>query len=219
MSKWTLIAAIGTAALGASWSVQAKVIEPGVHGKVTADMFWGSTKIRETRFADDELPVLSAQIEHDVPYLPNFRIRYTGLDTDFLAHDKFDYTFYYRPLRTENLEFDAGFTLTDYRDSRFYDPETNTTIDFDSVIFSWFANALIQVPNSNFAVIGEFDFGETDELKSADLTGAIQYTVAFDSADIVLRGGYRVLDYTFKEVDKKAYGFVDGWFAGVQVAF
>ncbi|CAM3109972.1 TIGR04219 family outer membrane beta-barrel protein [Vibrio rarus] len=219
MNRYTLIAVVGVGALTSSWSVQAKVLEPGIHAKVSADMFWGSSKIREIRLQDDELPVLSAQIEHDVPYLPNFRIRYTGLDTTSLKHDKFDYTFYYRPLRTENMELDAGFTLTDYRDSLFYDQETNSTIDFDGVIFSWYANALIQVPNTNFAVIGEFDFGETDKLKSADLTAGMQYSIEFSATDVILRGGYRVLDYTFKDVDSKAYGFVDGWFVGAQVAF
>ncbi|OBT16369.1 hypothetical protein A9264_11135 [Vibrio sp. UCD-FRSSP16_10] len=219
MNRCTFVAVVGACALASSWAVQAKEAQPGIHGKVTADMFWGSTKIRETRQDDDELPVLSAQIEHDVPYLPNFRIRYTGLDTTYIAHDKFDYTFYYRPLRTENLELDAGFTLTDYRDSSFYDEDSGQRIDFDGVIFSWYANALIQVPNTNFAVIGEFDYGETSDIKSADVTGGVQYTFALTSADIVLRGGYRVLDYTFKSIDDKAYGFVDGWFVGAQVAF
>ncbi|PMH17108.1 TIGR04219 family outer membrane beta-barrel protein [Vibrio breoganii] len=219
MNKCTLIAVVGASALASSWSAQAKVAEPGVHGKVTADMFWGSTKIRETRQEDDEIPVLSAQIEHDVPYLPNFRIRYTALDTQYIAYDKFDYTFYYRPLRTENLELDLGFTLTDYRNSFYEDTETNDSGDFDGIIFSWYANALIAVPNTNLAVIGEFDFGETSDIKSADLTGGLQYTFDLDSVDLVVRGGYRVMDYTFKEFDSKAYGFVDGWFVGGQVAF
>ncbi|GAM65916.1 ABC-type Fe3+-hydroxamate transport system [Vibrio ishigakensis] len=74
-------------------------------------MYWGSTKIRETRKEDDDIPSFSASIEHDVPYLPNFRLRYTKLDTPDLAHDKYDYTFYYRPLRTDALEFDVGFTF------------------------------------------------------------------------------------------------------------
>ncbi|GAM69802.1 ABC-type Fe3+-hydroxamate transport system [Vibrio sp. JCM 19236] len=218
MNKCTLVAALTASALAMPATAQAQQAKSGLQGSFTADMYWGSTKIRETRKEDDDIPSFSASIEHDVPYLPNFRLRYTKLDTPDLAHDKYDYTFYYRPLRTDALEFDVGFTLSDYRNS-FYRYEPGQEGDFDSVIFSWYADTLIRVPNTNFAIVGEFDYGETDEIKSADVTGAIQYTFSFQPVDVSIRGGYRVLDYTFKEYDKKAYGFVDGWFAGVKFEF
>ncbi|WP_261816109.1 TIGR04219 family outer membrane beta-barrel protein [Vibrio gallicus] len=218
MNKCTLVTVVSVSALAMPISAQAQPEDYGLQGSVTADVFWGSTKIKETRKEDDTIPSFSASIEHDVPYLPNFRLRYTKLDTPDIAHDKYDYTFYYRPLRTDNLALDLGFTLSDYRNS-FYRYDATESGDFDSTIFSWYANALIAVPNSNFAVIGEFDFGETSKIKSADMTAGIQYRIECDSIDVIFRGGYRVLDYTFKEYDKKAYGFVDGWFLGSKITF
>ncbi len=185
---------------------------------LTADGVWASTKIRDIRDEDTTMPSFAAAIEHQLPYLPNFRVRYTGLDSEKIKHDKTDLTFYWRPLRTDNLDFDVGFTLTDYANS-FYFYDENSQGEFDDFIFSWFASMAIRVPSTDLYLVSEFDYGETDAIKTADVSAGLQYNLPFDAVDVALRGGYRVLDYTFYEFGDKAYGFVDGWYAGASIKF
>ncbi|MBM7038193.1 TIGR04219 family outer membrane beta-barrel protein [Vibrio ulleungensis] len=190
-----------------SWSVE-----------LAADAIWASTKINDVRDEDDTLPSFYADIEHDIAYVPNFRLRYTGIDTAKLKHDKTDFTFYWRPLRTENLLFDAGFTLSNYANS-YFEYSDSSKGDFDDTVFSWFAAMGVRVPSTNLHFISEFDFADTSSMKSTDLTVGAHYDIPLDRVSLGLRGGYRVLDYVLKDFGEKPYGFAHGWYAGASIKF
>jgi outer membrane protein len=198
----------------------------GLQGSVGVDANWGSTKIGtpsdgDVRRNEEVYPAIYGSLIHEVPYLPNVKLRYTQLETEYISHDKFDYTFFWRSFRSDVLKLDLGFTFSDYRNSEFiYDKENNIGGDFDDTIFSWYANGEIHFPGTNLAMIGEFDFGETDLIKTADVMAGMQYTLPIEKVDLAIRGGYRVLDYTFYEYhDKNSTGFVDGWFLGLKADF
>lgn len=190
-----------------SWSVE-----------LGGDATWTTTKINDVNDADATMPSFFASIEHDIQYVPNFRLRYTGLDADKLQHDKTDFTFYWRPLHTENLAFDAGFTVSNYANS-YFEYSDDSKGSFDDTVFSWFASVGIRVPTTDLYLISEFDFADTSSIKSTDLTVGVQYNLPFEAVNIGLRGGYRVLDYVLKDFGDKPYGFAPGWYAGASIKF
>lgn len=59
MNKCTLVAALTASALAMPATAQAQQAKSGLQGSFTADMYWGSTKIRETRKEDDDIPSFS----------------------------------------------------------------------------------------------------------------------------------------------------------------
>ena len=93
MNKMPLIALVGMLSLSSAVSAEE---EFSYTAKVGADMWWGSTKLNEVRQDEDSnSPSVYFAFEHNAPMLPNASFRYTSIDTDALAFDKYDYTFYY----------------------------------------------------------------------------------------------------------------------------
>ncbi len=205
----------GLVLLGAPFVTQAED-DRSWRAIITADYYWGSAKVANIREGDDSLPVLAVAVEHSWGYVPHIKLRNTHLSTSKLKHNKTDFTFYWHLLKTENLKFDAGFTLTDYSNS-FYQ-YLHEEGSFDDVIFSWYAMMNVAIPNSNFGLMAQFDYGEVDSIKTADVVVGLEYQ-PLNLSELKLRVGYRVLDYTFKQFDSKAYGQVDGWFAGASYTF
>lgn len=191
---------------------------------VAADMWFPSTKIDNTRRDDANSPVLNLAFEHQLPYLPNVSIRYTNLDADYASYDKYDYTFYYNILDRELMTFDAGISMTQYANSD-YKAKDGKSYSFDDMTFNWYAHAEISVPETNIDVIGQFEFGNSDGIKSSDVIAGVQYVVPLSSGDLSFRGGYRVIDLEFTDLataspdNKMSYVFADGWFLGTQFKF
>ncbi|ENM5935802.1 TIGR04219 family outer membrane beta-barrel protein [Vibrio mimicus] len=191
---------------------------------VGADMWLTSTKIDNTRRDDANAPILYVAFEHDLPYLPNASLRYTNLEADFASFDKYDYTFYYQLLDRELMKFDAGITLTQYANSDYQAPDVRR-YDFDQTTFNWYASAEISIPNTQFDVIGQFDFGNNSDLKSSDVMAGVQYRLPIAAGDIAFKAGYRVVDLEFTELAKQSvdvkqsFVFADGWFLGAQFSF
>ncbi|QIL85248.1 TIGR04219 family outer membrane beta-barrel protein [Vibrio sp. HDW18] len=191
---------------------------------VGAEMWLTSTKIDDIRRDDANAPSLQIAFEHGFPYWPNVSLRYTNLEADFVAFDKLDYTFYYRVLNREQMKFDAGIALSQYINSD-YRAQDDHRYDFDQVSFNWYANAQIAIPRTPLAVIGQFDFGNNSDLKSADVMAGLQYQVPIAAGDLAFKAGYRVVDLEFAELAKSSANmsqslvFVDGWFLGAQFSF
>ncbi|PNH98463.1 TIGR04219 family outer membrane beta-barrel protein [Vibrio diazotrophicus] len=192
--------------------------------KVAADMWLPSTKIDNTRRDDANSPVLNLAFEHQLPYLPNVSVRYTNLDADYASYDKFDYTFYYNILERDLMTFDAGISMTQYANSE-YKATDGQKYSFDDLTFNWYAHAEISVPETNFDIIGQFEFGDSDGIKSSDVIAGVQYVVPLAEGDLSFRGGYRVIDLEFTDLvtaspnNKMSYVFADGWFLGAQFKF
>lgn len=223
MSKST--PAILSMAAMSLWA-SAAAAQPSFGGEIGTDMWFGSTKIDEVRRDKPNMPVVYAALEHDLPYLPNASIRYTSVDADFTGFDKYDFTFYYKVLERELMTFDAGVTLTNYSNSHYRTQDVaSSRYSFDETTFNWYAYGELYVPNTNFDIFGQFDFGSSKGIKSADVTAGLQYLIKFDDSHIALRGGYRVIDLEFTDLGPQAEDtpsplvFVDGWFIGAEYNF
>ncbi|MCC4790467.1 TIGR04219 family outer membrane beta-barrel protein [Vibrio splendidus] len=221
MNKMPLIALVGMLSLSSAVSAEE---EFSYTAKVGADMWWGSTKLNEVRQDDDSnSPSLYFAFEHNAPMLPNASFRYTSVDADSLAFDKYDYTFYYTLLDHKLMNFDAGVTFTQYSNSNYIEPQNGTQTSFDEFTWSFYGNAEINVPETNFDIIGTMEFGDSSGIKSTDLMAGVQYRIPVAETEIALRGGYRVIDLDSEEFFSSEVGkefvMVDGWFAGAEVRF
>ena len=174
MNKMPLIALVGMLSLSSAVSAEE---EFSYTAKVGADMWWGSTKLNEVRQDDDSnSPSLYLAFEHNAPMLPNASFRYTSVDADSLAFDKYDYTFYYTLLDHKLMNFDAGVTFTQYSNSNYIEPKANgAQTSFDEFTWSFYGNAEINVPDTNFDIIGTMEFGDSSGIKSTDLMAGVQY--------------------------------------------
>ncbi|SBT15745.1 TIGR04219 family outer membrane beta-barrel protein [Vibrio celticus] len=223
MNKMPLIALVGMLSLSSAVSAAE---EFSYTAKVGADMWWGSTKLNEVRQDDDSnSPSLYFAFEHNAPMLPNASFRYTSIDADSLAFDKYDYTFYYTLLEHKLMNFDAGVTFTQYSNSNYIEPKATgaKTSTFDEFTWSFYGNAEINVPDTNFDIIGTMEFGDSSGIKSTDLMAGVQYRIPVSESEIALRGGYRVIDLDSDEFFSsdlgKSFVMIDGWFAGAEVRF
>ncbi|TOH29223.1 iron-hydroxamate ABC transporter substrate-binding protein, partial [Vibrio parahaemolyticus] len=96
------------------------------------------------------------------------------------------------------------------------------TEEFDELIWAWYGYAEIQVPNTNFDVIGEMNFGDNKGIKSTDLMAGIQYHVPLQDAQLAFRGGYRVIDLeseVFLSSLGKEFIFANGFFVSAEYSF
>ena len=221
MNKMPLIALVGMLSLSSAVSAEE---EFSYTAKVGADMWWGSTKLNEARQDEDSnSPSVYFAFEHNAPMLPNASFRYTSIDTDALAFDKYDYTFYYTLLEHKLMNFDAGLTFTQYSNSNYIEPQKGTQASFDEFTWSFYGNAEINVPDTNFDIIGTMEFGDSSGIKSTDLMAGVQYRIPVSESEIALRSGYRVIDLDSDEFFDSELGknfvMVDGWFAGAEVRF
>ncbi|MEZ8826863.1 TIGR04219 family outer membrane beta-barrel protein [Vibrio amylolyticus] len=192
-----------------------------------ADMWWGSTKVNEVRKDDDTLPSLFLALEHELPYLPNVSFRYTALDAEFVAFDKYDYTFYYTLLDHELMDFDAGIAFSQFSNSKYVAPigsQAGSMSSFDELTWNWYGKATINVPNTHFDVIGQIDFGDSKGLKTTDLVAGMQYRIPVRTGEVALKAGYRVIDIESEKFDvdvpdHKGFVFVNGFFLGAELNF
>lgn len=192
--------------------------------KLGAELWRGSTKIDDVRRDKAYAPSFHAAIENEISYVPNFGVRYTNVDADYASFNKMDYSFYYTLLNHELMNFDAGVTLTQYRSTDYHAPD-NQTYDFNETTFNWYASAVLSVPDTDFDVIGQFDIGNSNGIKSSDVTAGVQYRLPIKDGEWAVKGGYRVIDLEFDNLatvspdTAKSYVFVDGWFLGAEFRF
>lgn len=192
-----------------------------------ADMWWGSTKVNEIRKDDDKLPSLFIALEHELPYLPNVSFRYTTLDAEYMAFDKYDYTFYYTLFDHELMDFDAGIAFSQFANTKYVAPigsQEGSVSTFDELTWNWYGKASINVPNTNFDVIGQIDFGDSKGLKTTDLVAGMQYRMPVQAGEIALKAGYRVIDIESDQFevdvpDHKGFIFVNGFFLGAEFTY
>ncbi|MBE3654219.1 iron-hydroxamate ABC transporter substrate-binding protein [Vibrio navarrensis] len=187
--------------------------------------FWNvSTKVNEVKRDAVATGTVYTSLEHPIKYLPNARLRFSSVDADYMAFDKLDATFYYQVLDHELLHFDAGITVSDLSNSKYLDLATAgaQAKSFDELIWAWYGYAEITVPETQFDVIGEMNFGDSKGIKSTDLMAGMQYKMPLEQSQLTLRAGYRVIDLesdTFASSLGKSFIFANGWFLGAQYHF
>ncbi|MEF1250441.1 TIGR04219 family outer membrane beta-barrel protein [Vibrio owensii] len=214
--------ALATLSLAASYPCFAEQ-ESSFTTTVGTEVWVADTKVNEVRRDSDTTGTFYAAIEHDVKYVPNARLRYSSVDADYMGFDKLDLTLYYQILEHDLMHFDAGLTFSNLSDTKYVDAGTNArTEDFDELIWAWYGYAEITVPNTNFDVIGEMNFGDNKGIKSTDLMAGVQYRIPFQESELTFRGGYRVIDLESEEFLSslgKEFIFADGFFVGAQYSF
>ncbi len=192
--------------------------------RVAADMWLPDTKIDNIRRDDVNSPVLNLAFEHQLPYLPNVSFRYTSVDADYAAYDKYDYTLYYNILRRELMTFDAGISFGQFSSSN-YQAGDAQKYSFNELTFNWHAYADISIPNTDFDIIGQFEFGDSKGIKSSDVIAGIQYVKSLSAGELSVRGGYRVIDLEFTDLataspdTDMSFIYANGWFFGAQFKF
>ncbi|MDF2155656.1 TIGR04219 family outer membrane beta-barrel protein [Vibrio sp. CAU 1672] len=189
---------------------------------VGGEVWRADTKVNEVRRDSHTSGSFYAAIEHNIQYVPNARVRYSSVDADYMGFDKLDLTLYYQILEHDLLHFDAGITLSNLSDTRYINAEDNTLADFDELIWAWYGYGEISVPNTNVDVIGEMHFGNNNGIKSTDLMAGVQYHLPLDDAQVVFRGGYRVIDLeseSFTSTLGKEFIFANGFFVGAEYRF
>lgn len=191
--------------------------------KLGAEIWWPNTKVNEVDRENDTTPNVYATIEHDVKYVPDVRLRYSSVDADYMAFDKIDLTLYYQIFEHDLMSFDAGFTLSDLNDTHYRNADTNAQVNYDGVIWAWHGYAEIAVPDTQFDVIGEMNFGDSRGIKSTDLMAGVQYQPDWQDSRWLVKAGYRVVDLEsddFRVAEGSELGkpfvFADGWFLGAE---
>ncbi len=211
-----------TGALGAWLAFPACAAE---HFQVSigADMWFGDTKINEIRRDHDAAPSGYITLENDFAFVPNARFRYTTVDSNYLAFDKYDLTLYYRVLDHELMHFNAGVSLMNLSDTEYRNAYNNQRSDFDETEMTWFLAAELNVPNTPADIVGEVNFADNNGFKSTDFIAALQYRMPTEGHELVMRGGYRVIDLQSEKFSSPTLGdsyvFVDGWFVGMRYQF
>ncbi len=187
------------------------------------DAWAADTKVNEVRRDSSATGSFYAAVEHDVKYVPNARLRYSSIDADYMSFDKLDLTLYYQVLEHDLMHFDAGLSVSNLSDTKYIDAGISPrTEEFDGLIWAWYGYAEITVPNTNFDVIGEMNFGDSNGIKSTDLMAGMQYRVPLQDAQVTLRGGYRVIDLESEQFLSslgKEFIFADGFFVSAEYSF
>lgn len=199
--------------------------ESDYYFRVGSDLWSAGTSFSDNkedskRDSVDTQGAFSFAFENTIPYAPHVRVRFTPVRGEITSFDKYDYTFYYDIMEHEHLHFDVGVTWSKYKDGEYTNPSDLPATSFSKLLFSWHANARINVPDTNFDVIGEFDFGNGDGNKTADLTAGMQYRFDLEKVDIAMRGGYRAMEYRFNFYPGSGdMSLTHGWFLGLTAGF
>ncbi|NOI60886.1 TIGR04219 family outer membrane beta-barrel protein [Vibrio coralliilyticus] len=210
-----------------SMASSAAMAEDSVVAKVGAEAWWVDTEVNEIRRDKEVTPSVYAAIEHDIKYVPNARIRTASVDNEFMAFDKLDLTLYYQVMEHDLLHFDAGITFSDMSNTKYKNAETGQTKDFNELLWAFYGYAEITVPDTNFDIIGEMNFGDSSGIKSTDLMAGMQYRMPLNNSTITFRGGYRVIDLESDEFKPtledstlgKPFIMANGFFLGAEYSF
>ena len=192
-----------------------------------AEMWFIDTEVNEIKRDSDTTPSFYLALEHDKEYIPNARLRYSSVDADYMAFDKLDLTLYYQLLDHELLHFDAGITFSDLGNTMYKNADTNQISDFDKMIWAWYGYAEIKVPETNFDIIGEMNFGSNGGIKSTDLMAGAQYHLPMNNSAWKFKAGYRVIDLDSDKFSStvsptvlgKSFIFAHGFFVGADFTF
>jgi outer membrane protein len=208
--------ALATAVLSTS-----ALAESSIKTTFGAEMWMVDTEVNEVKRDSDNNPGFYLSVENDLDYVPNARLRYSTVDTEYMAFDKSDLTLYYPVLDHELMHFEAGITFSDLGNTKYKSADTNQESSFDKTIWAWYGYAEITVPDTQFDIIGEMNFGNGD-IKSTDLMAGAQYRLPVGEHTAKFRAGYRVIDLDsdqFSSLEGKSFIFAHGLYLGADFTF
>ncbi|WP_318507932.1 TIGR04219 family outer membrane beta-barrel protein [Photobacterium leiognathi] len=181
--------------------------------KVGADAWFANAKVDGNK-SDDTSGSYYASIEHFIPLVPNFMVRYNNIDTGNVAFEQSDLTAYYEILDNDLVALDLGVTV-----SKFGSVKLNNDDRFSDWQPTLYGNAEIGIPATPLTVFAQANAGNFDGTRLFDGQAGVKYTIGLVAADLNIRGGYRMMDYDFDKAKNTGDVDLDGWFAGVEVDF
>lgn len=190
--------------------------------------------------------VFSFALEHPVPMLPNFRLKFTDLsssgntdlDTSFTFEgvtypvsarlgtefnlQSSDFVFYYELLDNDTISFDLGFNGK-YLDGdiEVTDGTQRSSQSFTGVVPMLYGAVEFGIPTTHFSVFGDFNLLSVSDHSIRDYTIGAAYTLVDNMAvDFSVRGGYRRMNLELDDLDGiYADWSFDGLFLGVEADF
>ncbi|WP_305464310.1 TIGR04219 family outer membrane beta-barrel protein [Photobacterium leiognathi] len=181
--------------------------------KVGADAWFANAKVDGNK-SDDTSGSYYASIEHFIPLVPNFMVRYNNIDTGNVAFEQSDLTAYYEILDNDLVALDLGVTV-----SKFGSVKLNNDDRFSDWQPTLYGNAELGIPATPLTVFAQANAGNFDGTRLFDGQAGVKYTIGLVAADLNIRGGYRMMDYDFDKAKNTGDVDLDGWFAGVEVDF
>ncbi len=188
----------------------------------------------------------SFALEHPVPLIPNFRLRFadlsssgrttiddsfsfdgvtypvnTRLGTEFNLQSS-DFIFYYELLDNDTLTFDLGLNGKYLEgDVKVSDGTTHTRQSFKGLVPMLYGAVEFGLPATRFSVFGDFNLLSVGDHTLRDYQAGAAYTLIDSMAvDLSVRGGYRKFKLELDDLDGLYADWTfDGLFLGVEADF
>jgi outer membrane protein len=196
---------------------------------------------------DSKTPAMfSFALEHPVPLIPNFRLRFTDLSssgrndvnstfnfggasypvnsslgTEFNLQSS-DFIFYYELLDNDAVSFDLGLNGK-YLDGdiQVSSGSTRSKESFKGLVPMLYGAVEFGIPTTRFTLFGDFNLLSVGNHTLRDYEAGASYTLVDNMAvDFSVRGGYRRFDLELDDLDGiYADWTYDGLFLGVEADF
>ncbi|WP_428775232.1 TIGR04219 family outer membrane beta-barrel protein [Vibrio sp.] len=192
---------------------------------VEADYWRGSTQVDNISRDSTNVPVTQLTLRHSVDYLPNVSVRRSSVAAEAISFDKTDITLFYPLWIEQQLHLEAGATVTRFDNSAYPLDNNQSQVGFDDWWFNGFADASLNIPNSQFDIFSRIDFGKSNGLKLADFIAGTQYRWPIRDGQLTAKLGYRVIDLQFTDFQadqRQAVNgsvLVNGVFVGAEYRF
>ncbi|MDN3653777.1 TIGR04219 family outer membrane beta-barrel protein [Thalassotalea ponticola] len=188
-------------------------------------------------FEDESESRFYIELEHPVPFIPNFKVAQSGIEVNGVELSSIqdvalgatnidisytDYTLYYELFDNGLFSFDFGLTGKDL-DGEFQSvDQAGLDVDsVDAVIPMLYVSAEVGLPLTGLSAFAEGNFLSFDGHTLSDYQAGIAYAVIDNMVvDVDLQLGYRAVNMELDDLDG-IYSDLkfDGAFAGVEVHF
>ena len=194
----------------------------------------------------DTPAAFSFALEHPIPLLPNFRLRFadmsssgnstldrtfnfggvsypanTSLGTEFNLQSS-DFIFYYELLDSDAISFDLGLNGKYLDGEVLVDDGVNPSKEtFKGVVPMLYGAIEFGLPMSRFSIFGDFNLLSVGDHTVQDYQAGAAYTLVDNMAvDFSVRGGYRHFNLELDDLDGiYADWAFDGLFLGIEADF
>lgn len=188
--------------------------------KVGTDYWWATNKVDEIKYQGRDPISAYIDVSHSLPYVPNVKLRYTQIDNDSMSFNNIDYIAYYSVLHTNRVAFNVGISASQFQGGQYKEAGIGNAQKFNELEWALYADGRLLVPNTQLSIIGDMQFGEVANNSTADVMAGLDYVFNLSSVDFILRGGYRVMDYSFDYFAGEPVKVrEEGFFTGIELNF
>ncbi|WP_414828507.1 TIGR04219 family outer membrane beta-barrel protein [Alteromonas sp. H39] len=214
----------------------------------TSGGFADSSSTANFNFDDETNGAAYIAVEHPVPFLPNLKVNYTGLDTSGVTNLETSFTFdgnlytaesdvmtnaditstdiilYYELFDNDLISFDVGLNGKYIDGTLIVEDQASSTRgveEFSGVIPMVYSRVQVGLPFTGLAAYAEGSYLSFDDHTVSDYQVAVTYSFIESLAvDMTLQLGYRNVQIDIEDLDD-VYADMeyDGAFAGVEIHF